>query len=223
MKMSVLLRIVGVLAASFVALPAFAQSSAPFSTSSSGSNDWSSGEMSRPADWLSKSPPSKQAGANKQNLGIGLNTAGFVVGGGRWEVSNGGVVELDVVWRRAINPNSNLRHDSRIEVGAIGRLGFTPDAAMFGAGVPIRLVLGASDHVEMDFALHLTYARIYFTNDLFVPRNGFIPSIRWEIGYFVERRLSLGMTPFALSVVTGERVDPFVTYEPSLWIRYSPI
>lgn len=218
MKSSTVIVALVAMTSAFAASTAAAQSntgkSSTFATSTAGSNDWSSSGRTE--------TKSNQAAANKHHLGIGLNSSGLVVGG-RWEVANGGVVEMDVVWRRAFNPNSSLDHDSRIEVGGVGRLGFTADAVMVGAGIPFRLVLGTHRNFEMGFALHLTYTRIYFSEPIFVPANGFIPSIRWEWGFFVDRRLSLGITPVAFSVIMGERVDPFVTYEPGLWVRYSPI
>jgi hypothetical protein len=189
---------------------AFAQSTAAqspaFATSSAAGKDWSS----------SSQLGNYQTRANKSHLGIGLSMSGFIVGG-RWEIANGGVLGLDVVWRRALN-NRN-----RIEVGGLFRFSFTPDAALVGGGIPFRLVLGMSDRFETALGLELSYTRIYFNQPFFIPRNGFITTARWDIGYFVDPRLAIGITPIGFSVVAGGRVDPFVTYEPGIWARFSPI
>lgn len=147
---------------------------------------------------------------------MGLTTSAFVVGG-RWEVANGGIVEVDVAWRKAFNKYQ------RIEVGAVGRFAFTPDASLIGGGIPVRGILRMHDHLEMNFELILSYTRIIFNDSFFPESNGFTPSLRWGIGYYVDKRVSIGANPLAFSVVTGERIDPFLTYEPGIFIRFSPL
>lgn len=166
--------------------------------------------------WSTPRRRNYQEDANGRNLGLGLTTSAFIVGG-RWEVANGGIIELDVVWRKAFN-----RHQ-RIEVGGIGRFAFTPDASLIGAGIPVRGILRMHERLEMNFELALCYTRIIFNDSFFPESNAFTPSLRWGIGYYVDKRVSIGANPLAFSVVTGERVDPFVTYEPGIFIRFSPL
>lgn len=189
--------------------PAWAQSSPStsptFATSSAADNPWSTSYGRN-----------YQEDANGRNLGLGLTTSAFIVGG-RWEVANGGIVELDVVWRKAFN------RYQRFEVGGIGRFAFTPDASLIGAGIPVRGILRMHERLEMVFELNLSYTRIIFNDSFFPESNAFTPSLRWGIGYYVDKRVSIGANPLAFSVVTGERVDPFVTYEPGIFIRFSPL
>jgi len=189
--------------------PAAAQStsssSPSFATSSAADDAWSTPKGR-----------SFQEQANYRNLGMGLTTSGFIVGG-RWEVANGGIVEIDVVWRKGFNKHQ------RIEVGGIGRFAFTPDASLIGAGIPVRGVLRMHDRLDMNFELILSYTRIIFNAPLFPESNGFIPSLRWGIGYYVHPHVSIGVNPVAFSVVTGQRVDPFLTYEPGIFVRFSPL
>lgn len=193
-----------------VATSASAQSNT-FSTSSAQSNDWSS----------SASKANRQERANKRNLGLGLSLGALVIGG-RWEIANGGLLGLDVVWRRAFQTKDADRQ-TRIEVGGLGRLGFTPDAVLVGAGVPFRVVLGLDTRWETAVGVELSYTRMAFTEPFFQPRNGFTGTFRWDFGMVVEPAFSIGMTPLGLSVITGDGIRTFVAYEPGVWIRYSPI
>lgn len=189
--------------------PSFAQSPAgqapTFATSSASTNDWSSSASSK----------SYQQGANKRHLAIGLTAGGLIAS--RWDVANGGVFGLDIVWRRA------LRSRMRLEVGGMGRFGVTRDAALIGGGIPIRFVSGIGDRLETSMGLELSYMNMTFSQPFFVPRHGFIATTRWDFGFLVDPGLSFGITPVSLSVVTGQRVDPFVTYEPGIWVRFSPL
>jgi hypothetical protein len=166
--------------------------------------------------WATPNAGNFQEIANSRHLGLGLTTSGFIVGG-RWEVANGGIVEIDVVWRKGFNKYH------RIEVGGIGRFAFTPDASLIGVGIPVRGILRMDDRLEMNFELILSYSRMIYNTSFFPASNGFIPSLRWGIGYYVDRRVAIGVNPLAFSVVTGERVDPFLTYEPGIFVRFSPL
>lgn len=166
--------------------------------------------------WSTPTRQNRQGAGNERKLGMGLTTSAFIVGG-RWEVANGGIVELDVVWRKAFNAYQ------RIEVGGVGRFAFTPDASLIGGGVPLRGVLRTHDHFEMVFELMLSYTRIIFNDSFFPESNAFTPSLRWGMAYYVDPRVSIGANPLAFSVVTGQRVDPFVTYEPGIFIRFLPL
>jgi hypothetical protein len=189
----------------FLTSPAEAQSTPSFATSSAADDAWST-------------PKSRsfQEQANYRHLGMGLTTSAFIVGG-RWEVANGGIVEIDVVWRKGFSKHQ------RIEVGGIGRFAFTPDASLIGGGIPVRGVLRMHDRLDMTFELILSYTRIIYNESFFPESNGFTPSLRWGIGYYVHPHVSIGVNPVAFSVVTGERVDAFLTYEPGAFIRFSPL
>ena len=193
-------------------LPSFAQVQAkepsPFATSTSSNSDWSS-------PWQNNKNKDFQKTANEHHVGIGLTAGGFIAS--RWNVSNGGVFEMDLVWRRA------LKHEMRIELGVFGRMVPTRDALAVGVGVPVRLVLRMTDRVEMDLGFGLGYTRIFFNEPFFTPRNGLIASARWSFGYFVDPRIAFGITPLGFTVLAGERIDAFVTYEPAIWARFSPI
>lgn len=178
-----------------------------FATSSAGGNDWSSPAKSK----------NYQLDANKRHLGIGLSMSGFIVGG-RWEIANGGVAAMDVVWRRAFNNQKQ----NRIELGGLVRFAFTPDALLIGGGVPFRVVMKAHERLELGLGVELSYTRISFNLPFFPARNGFTGSTRFELGYLIDPAVSIGITPIAFSVIAGERVDSFVTYEPGVWMRFSP-
>jgi hypothetical protein len=192
-----------------LASPSFAQSSTgqppSFATSGASGNDWSS----------SGSRKNYQHAANKRHLGIGLTAGGLIAG--RWDVANGGVFGLDIVWRRA------LRSHMRLEVGGMGRFGVTRDAALIGGGIPIRFVSGIGNLFETTMGVELSYMNMIFSQPFFKPGHGFVATARWDIGYLVDPGFSFGITPFSLSLITGERVNPFVTYEPGIWLRFSPI
>jgi hypothetical protein len=189
---------------------AFAQSkmeqASSDTTSGSSASDWSS-------PW---EKADRQIQSNKRHLGIGLNTSGFIVPS-RWEIANGGMVAMDVVWRL------QWQRRSRFEVGVLGRFSGTRDAVLVGAGVPFRLVLGVNELVETDLAVELSYARILFAQPFFAPRNAFISTIRWEVGFLLDPKLTVGLTPIGLSFVAGDKVNLFGTYEPGIWVRFSPI
>lgn len=201
------------LAAGMLASPTWAQSST-FSTPSAKSDDWGSSSMETPLT-------SPQERANKRHLGLGLSLAPLIVGG-RWEVANGGVLAMDVVWRKAFHRRNEDRQ-TRIEVGGLGRLGFTPDAVLLGAGLPFRMVFGLDSRFESAVGIELSYTRFLFAEPFFTPRNGFTGTFRWDLGYVIDPAFSLGVSPLALSVIAGDGVKPFVTFEPGVWIRYSPI
>lgn len=185
-----------------------------FSTSSAKTNDWSS-----PAD--SSGNTSYQSQANNRHVGLGLSLGALIVGG-RWEVANGGLLSVDAVWRKNLDRH-NLDRQNRIEVGGIGRFGFTPDAVLIGGGIPFRLVMGIHPQNELAFGLEFSYTRMIFNQPFFVPRNGFTATARIDFGHYFDPRVCVGITPLAFSVITGERVDAFVTYEPGMWVRFSPI
>jgi len=193
-------------------LPSFAQVQAadpsPFATSSSSNSDWSS-------PWQNNKNKDYEKIANEHHIGVGLTAGGFIAS--PWYVSNGGVFELDLVWRHA------LKHQMRIELGAFGRMAPTRDALLVGVGIPFRMVFRVSDRLEMDWGLGLGYTRIFFSEPFFVPRNGLVATARFSIGYFFDPRIALGITPLGMSVLAGERMDAFVTYEPAIWARFSPI
>lgn len=176
-----------------------------FATSSAPTSDWTS-------PWHRKN---NQDAANARHLGIGVTGAGFITG--RWEVANGGIFELDVVWRRAMQTRY------RLEVGGAFRMVSTRDALLLGGIVPFRFVAGVTDRVEMDLGLAMGYTRILFDQPFFASRNGFVMSAKWSLGYLVNSSVAFGITPLGLSVLAGERVDPVVTYEPAIWARFSPI
>lgn len=193
----------------WLASPSFAQSttgqSAPFASSSASTNDWSSSGASK----------NDRHAANGRHLGIGLTAGGLIAG--RWSIANGGVFGLDIVWRRGFHPRM------RMEVGGMGRIGVTRDATLVGGGIPIRFVSSIGKRFETALGLELSYTNMIFSQPFFVPRHGFVGTSRWDMGVVVDPGLSVGITPVSLSLIAGQRVDPFVTYEPGLWIRYSPI
>lgn len=155
-----------------------------------------------------------QEEANKRQFGIGLSMGGFIAG--RWEIANGGVVAMDVVWRRA------LSNQSRFEVGGVARFAFTPDALLIGGGIPFRLVFKMHERLEANLGIELSYAQIRFDLPFFPSRHGFVSSLRWDIGYLLDPRVTIGITPVGFSAVLGDHVDPFVVYEPGVWARFSP-
>jgi hypothetical protein len=177
-------------------------SASPLATPSSSSNPWSTGTKD------------KQKEANKRHLAIGLSGGGFITP--RWEVKNGGVLELEILWRFRVQP----RH--RFEVGVEGRFVGTGDTTHVGVGVPLRFVFGMSELLEMDFTMALSYTRLLFEQPFFVPRNAFTARLGWGFGFLVAPSLSVGATPLGFAFMAGERVEPFVAYEPSLWVRFAP-
>ena len=156
-----------------------------------------------------------QEEANKRHMGIGLSMGGFIAGG-RWEIANGGVVAMDVVWRRALN------RQTRFEVGGVARFAFTPDALLIGGGIPFRLVFKMHERLEANLGIELSYAQIQFDLPFFPSRHGFVSSLRWDIGYLLDSRFTIGITPVGFSAIAGDHVDPFVVYEPGVWARFSP-
>jgi len=203
--------------AAFVGIGLFLQSASALAQSTTKSSPLLVASSGVDNDW---SAPAKsdnyQFEANKRHLGIGLSMSGFIVGG-RWEVANGGVMTMDVVWRRALN------RQNRFELGAMARFAFTPDALLVGAGIPFRLVLKMHERLEVNLGIELSYTRIIFDLPFFPPSNGLTGTGRWEIGYLLDPKVSIGITPLALSTVVGQRVDPLVTYEPGVWVRFSPL
>jgi opacity protein-like surface antigen len=199
----------GVISPLLLASPAFAQST----TQPSGLLIASNGVGGNQA--YSAQSNNFQAEANKRHLGIGLSMSGFIVAG-RWEIANGGMLAMDVVWRRALNTQY------RMELGGVARFAFTPDAILVGGGVPFRIVLKMDERFEMNLGLELSYTRIHFDLPFFPSRNGMTGTVRWDLGYFLDPKVSIGVTPIGFSAVAGDGVDAFVTYEPGVWARFSP-
>lgn len=158
---------------------------------------------------------SYQEEANKHHVGVGLSLSGFIVGG-RWEIANGGVIAMDIVWRKSLN------RQTRFELGGLARFAFTPDAVLVGGGIPFRLVFKMHERLEANLGIELSYTRIHFDLPIFPPRNGFTSGIRWDIGYLLDSRLTVGITPVGFSGILGDKVDPFMVYEPGVWARFSP-
>jgi hypothetical protein len=166
------------------------------------SSPWSTGSKDR------------QKAANKRHLAIGL--AGGAFSAPRWEITDGGLIAPEIVWRVPIQP----RH--RLEVGVEGRFVRTFDTTHARVGVPFRFVFGMSELLEMDFTLALSYTRLLFELPYFVPRNGFTTRIGWGLGFVLAPSVSIGMTPIGFAFIAGERVESFVAYEPDIWVRFAP-
>src|SRR5262249_2977882 len=150
-----------------------------------------------------------QARWNRRRLELTLSGAAFLPLGSP-SVAGGGVFELDVAYRIALNDRL------RFQFGAGLRIARTGDGTQVGTRIPLVLGVGIHRYVEFVFGLAGGYDRILFDSPFFQDASAFSGTLEFGVRFPVHSNVAIGLSPVVLSLLGSDDVTQLVIFEPKV-------